>query len=554
MKVVKKFILVIASVLALTGCEDFLNPKQVNLIYNDVFWNTQADAEVGLAGVYSLYRGLMVNPDNWYNRCDATTGFIKSGWNGGSSSRLYVYGVFNDPNNDNKMWGSLEGMADWSNHYKVVSQVNLVIDRVEKIPEDKFATGAKQRILGEAYFLRALTYFNIVKVWGNAPLVVDVIESSGQVINEELVPVTVPRNHDLEICAQVLKDVQLAVDYLDWGTPGSATWGIFANKGSALALQGHANLWMNFITNRDKRSEEMIELMGEEVMEPKQYIKNAITALNTIRTEGNYSYAQYTEEGVKALYKGGSSEAIFELNINPDANESYRADVSGVTRITCKMVPTDGDVKKDRSESVNFVPSTQKLTIYPEYDWENNTGDDIRPNLFFDAWSSEYKDPISDTSTETNDRTKVTWLTKYNQFILDTYADQDEYTPYFAVCNIPVFRYTDAMLMLAEAYAKDNKDAQAIEIIDEIRSRAGLKPYSGKLELMDEIMTQRCGELFGEGYLYHDFVRNNWFPNDFLMPQLNYKQEAYYWPVASKILSKNWQIQQTPFWNGKTQW
>lgn len=64
MKVVKKFILVIASVLALTGCEDFLNPKQVNLIYNDVFWNTQADAEVGLAGVYSLYRGLMVNPDN----------------------------------------------------------------------------------------------------------------------------------------------------------------------------------------------------------------------------------------------------------------------------------------------------------------------------------------------------------------------------------------------------------------------------------------------------------------------------------------------------------
>jgi hypothetical protein len=429
-----------------------------------------------------------------------------------------------------------------------------VIDRVEKIPEDKFATGAKQRILGEAYFLRALTYFNIVKVWGNAPLVVDVIESSGQVINEELVPVTVPRNHDLEICAQVLKDVNLAVEYLDWGTPGSATWGIFANKGSALALQGHANLWMNFITNRDKRSEEMIELMGEEVMEPKQYIKNAITALELIRTEGNYSYAQYTEEGVKALYKGGSSEAIFELNINPDANESYRADKAGVTRITCKLVPSDGDVKKDRSESINFVPSTQKLTIYPEYDWENNTGDDIRPNLFFDAWSSEYKDPISDTSTETNDRTKVTWLTKYNQFILDTYADQDEYTPYFAVCNIPVFRYTDAMLMLAEAYAKDNKDAQAIEIIDEIRSRAGLKPYSGKLELMDEIMTQRCGELFGEGYLYHDFVRNNWFPNDFLMPQLNYKQEAYYWPVASKILSKNWQIQQTPFWNGKTQW
>ena len=552
MKVVKKIILVIASVFTLTGCQDFLNPTQVNLVYNDVFWKTQADAEVGLAGVYSLYRGLMVNSDNWYGRADATTGFIKCGWNGGSSNRLYTLGVFNDPTNDNKMWGSMEGMADWLSFYKVISQVNLVIDRVEKIDEKAFKTGEKQRILGEAYFLRALVYFDIMRIWGNAPLVVEVIESSGQVINEDLVPITVPRNDDVEIGFQVLEDVNKAVEYLEFGVPGSAEWGIFANKGSALALAGHVNLWMNFLTNRDKRDQDLNDRFGDK-MEPKQYIKAAITALEELRDKGGYSYIDYTEEGVKALYKGASCEAIFELNINPDANESYRADLGGVTYYTCKMEPTNGDVKKDRSERVNFVPFGQKEYLYPEYDFETQSGD-IRPHLFFDAWDSLYKDPISDTSTETNDRTLVTWMTKYAQFSLDSYAEQDEFTPYFAVCNLPVFRYTDAMLMLAEAYAKDNKDAKAIEIVDQIRDRAGLQPYSGKKELIEEILTQRFGELFGEGHCYYDMVRNNFFPNDYLMDGTRYRQEAYYWPVSSGVLAMNSKIQQTPYWNGKTQW
>ncbi len=552
MKVVKKFILVIASVFTLSGCQDFLNPTQVNLIYNDVFWKTQADAEVGLAGVYSLYRGLMVNSDNWFGRADATTGFIKCGWTGGSSASLYTEGVYSDPNNTSKMWGSMEGMADWSAFYKVISQVNLVIDRVNKIDESKFETGGKNRILGEAYFLRALVYFDIVRIWGNAPLVVDVIESSGQVINEDLVPITIPRSHDVEICLQVLDDANKAVELLEYGKPGSAEWGIFANKGSALALAGHANLWMNFLANRDKRDEEIKALIGDEKMEPKQYVKAAITALEDLRDKGGYSYIDYTEDGVKALYKGASCEAVFELNINPESNESYRADYGGVTAITCKMEPTNGDEKKDRSGNINFVPYSQKPNLYPEYNFDTKSGD-IRPHLFFDAWDSLYNSAVSDTATENNDRTQVTWLTKYAQFSLDSYAEQDEFTPYFAVCNIPVFRYTDAMLMLAEAYAKDNKEAKAIEIVNQIRNRAGQKAYSGD-DLMDEILTQRCGELFGEGHLYYDMIRNNWFPNDYLMSALKYKQEGYYWPVSSSVLSMNAQIHQTPYWNGKTRW
>ncbi|MBO5194255.1 MAG: hypothetical protein J6B62_05110, partial [Bacteroidales bacterium] len=93
----KKYIIIFAvSVIPFCGCSRFLDPEQVNLIYNEVFWKTQTDAEVGLAGTYALYRGLMASSDNWYSSADATTGFIRCGWNGGSSSYLYTNGIYTD--------------------------------------------------------------------------------------------------------------------------------------------------------------------------------------------------------------------------------------------------------------------------------------------------------------------------------------------------------------------------------------------------------------------------------------------------------------------------
>jgi hypothetical protein len=246
---------------------------------------------------------------------------------------------------------------------------------------------------------------------------------------------------------------------------------------------------------------------------------------------------------------------VFELNISSTDNESYRADKGGITFYTCKMTPLDGDPKKDRSTHIDFIPRTQKTLMYPEYDFNTKTGD-IRPNLFFGAWDSDYDSAVNDTSgSTTTDRTKVTWLTKYNLFTRDAQNVWDEYVPYFAEAAIPVFRYTDAMLLLAEGYEKQGKYAPAKAIVNDIRQRAGLGDYAGSNDdLLQEIMQQRIGELFGEGYLYFDMVRNNIFPNAFLMGASKYHQEGYYWPVSTSILAGNVEIQQTPYWSGKTIW
>ena len=80
------YMLAFAIIIIAPGCKkDFLSPKQIGLVYNEVFWKSEKDAEKALSGTYALYRGLMVNAQ-MYNRGDATTGLLNRGWNGGSSN------------------------------------------------------------------------------------------------------------------------------------------------------------------------------------------------------------------------------------------------------------------------------------------------------------------------------------------------------------------------------------------------------------------------------------------------------------------------------------
>jgi len=535
----KIFILLILFPL-LNGCSKLLEPKQVDLVYNEVFWKSQKDAETALLGVYSLYRGLMVD-GNWYERGDATTGLFNRGWNGGSSSQLYTPGDYSSSTSTQRSWGSLEGFSDWSKFYKVVAHVNLVIKKLEGMPNSVFTDDSKNQLLGEAYFLRALVYFNILRNWGNAPYISEAIESSEQVINGDLTPVLIGRTKDTEIGAKVLADVNISISKLKYKTLGSAGWGIRANRASAEALAGHANMWMNFLAKRDN------------LPNPDKYITDAITALSALQTNGGYSLVRYDNpDALITLYKGHSSESVFELNITTDQNESYRVDNGGIVNLTCKIVPLDGDASKDRASSINFVPKSQKNLIYPDYDFVNQTGD-IRANLFFDAWYSPYNEAFSDVSATSTDRNLVTWMKKYSMMTVDPAHAWNEYVPYFAEANIPVFRYTDVYLLLAEAYVKSNQATKAKDIIDVIRLRAGLLPFTGS-DLLKEVLQQRVSELIGEGQIFYDMVRNNAFLNPQVMGNDRYQQQGYYWPVSSRILVSNKMVKQTPYWNGKTSW
>jgi len=521
--------------LGISSCsKSFLSPSQRDLVYNEVYWKSDKDAERALLGVYSLYRGLMVNAQ-MFNRGDMTTGMFNKGWNGGSDANFYIPGDFSTITGTQKSWGAIESYADWNGFYKVVAQANLVIAHIEAMNDNLFAKGGKSSLLGEAYFLRALVYYNIACIWGHAPLITESIESSSQVITPDNSLKNTARSTDIQVMTQVLSDVSKATAMLSYGTPGSAAWGIRANKGSADALAGYAHMWTAFLKKRDGQP------YGED-------ISAAIAALEDLVTRGNYSLASYDgPDAVRSLYAGQSVESVFELNISASQGESYRADQGGIEYLTCKLAPLDGDITKDRSSAINFVPFNRKQYIYPEYP------DDIRADLFFAAWPSTYNEPFSDVSQTATDRSLVTWMTKFDNLSQDPSRQWNEYVAYFADANIPVFRYTGVRLLLAEAYVKNNEPGKALPIVDDIRRRAHLTDFAGS-DLLAEILQQRAAELIGEGQIFFDQVRNNYFPYSSAMTPERYAQQGYYWPVSSTILTNNKLVKQTPYWNGKTTW
>lgn len=528
----KKFILAFIISTSLLSCgKDFLNPEQIDLVYNEIFWSNEKDAEKAVLGVYSLYRGVMVNAE-MYQRGDVTTGYYRRGWNGGSPDGLYQ--IVNVPANL-RGWGGLESMADWGKFYKVIAMANLTLSRIEKMDEALFASGNKNKLLGETYFLRALTYYNIATIWGNAPLILEPIESSEQVINDDNLLINQARVSDIEIMDAVLTDLSKATSLLQFGRAGSDEWGVIANKGSALALSGYANMWMAFLKKRNGAS-------------PTEYYNKAVTDLENVVNNGGYMLASYSsEEAVKNIFKGKSSEAVFELTVSANLGESYRVDAGGIQYLTCRIPPFDGDVKKDRTSSINWVPALKKEMIYPDYP------QDKRADLFFDAWPSPYNDPYSDVSQTAIDRELVTWMTKFASFSPDPSRQWNEYLAYFADANIPIFRFTDVKLLLAEAYYYANQSGKALPIINEIRQRAGLSGFSGG-DVLKGILQERTSELQGEGKLFFDYIRNGFIENMPHIDQVRYNQQGYYWPVSSSVLLRNKMVQQTPYWNGKTSW
>lgn len=75
--------------------------------------------------------------------------------------------------------------------------------------------------------------------------------------------------------------------------------------------------------------------------------------------------------------------------------------------------------------------------------------------------------------------------------------------------NYKVFRYADAILMMAECYNELGDDAKAVEYLDMTRTRAGLDNYTYRTSarLQDEIRNERARELFGEFQRKYDLVR-----------------------------------------------
>jgi len=116
----------------------------------------------------------------------------------------------------------------------------------------------------------------------------------------------------------------------------------------------------------------------------------------------------------------------------------------------------------------------------------------------------------------------------------DVYQNRDDN-------NYKIFRYADALLLMAEAYCELGNDAEAVRYLNMVKSRAGMKDYSfqTQVKLRGEIRDERARELFGEWGRKYDLVRwGIWYEqvlafNTYSNVQANIRPCHEYYPIPS---------------------
>lgn len=498
------FTILTAAVLVTSSCSKILNQEPKNSTYSDKFWKTGRDAKFALSGNYSLLRAAL------------TRGLRYNMYGDGEAKAYYVIDYNGDglegiQSGDFTFQYNVNTYGTWDDFFKVVTMSNEIIGRLPKMTDEMLsddpegssnATKFRNRIIGEAYFLRAYTYFTMTRIWGDVPMVLEAYAD----------PITAPqiaRTPKAEVIAQVIKDAQQAASLLSWGYNNYTVNAgpTQANRGAAYALLAHAYLWKATTTNLTT-----VNLADAH---------SADTAITQLFAQGGYSYTDTAN--YYRTFIGKSSEGIFELAQAEDQLEGSNSGI-GMQFLRSDYWYGRGDYAR-MAVQTNYFSSHYPDSLLP----------DIRYDKGFDYWLSNR--PMT---------------RKYSNIIYRRPGTKQD--PYLSN-NMNIFRLADMGLLRAEVAIYEGRYMDALAIINANRKRNGAPEYTttaySRDKMIEIYIDERGRELYLEGHNYYDIVRTGaTHIIDWLTAQRRL-QGGFYWPVDPKLFRGNPLLLQTSYWRGR---
>lgn len=529
-KILYTSLCLIAGALLVSSCKKLLNQEPQNSTYDQVFWRNGNDAKSAMAGNYALLRDVLAS-GNWLAR-----------------PRHYMYGdamvpayMTIEPEGDGSeviQRGDLSGnytlqnFADWTKYYKVIAMSNIILAKVPNMTDQQLSdvsnpTRFRKEIIGQAYFVRALSYFMLTRVWGDVPLVTK---------SED--PIAAPhlaRTPKADILKQVENDCHEAAKNLNWGYIVAGDAAVTANKGSVYALLSHMYLWRATMTNVASATPIMTD------------VNSADTTLQQLVDRGGYRLNDTTN--YYKTFIGKSTEGIFEIAASEDNREGSNLSVG---KMFLKQDYLNNNrpyvyVPKSYISSHFAVSATTEGWVWNEaawaWEWKTIT------TTVTDTKDIRYRKNFTDVNTD-----RPTTI-KYSNVV---YRNPNQKTDAYLSNNIIVFRLADMLLLKAEVALYKNDLPTAIRIINESKKRNGadastmLANTLTRDEVMNGYVFERGRELFLEGHLFYDLLRTRKYSE--FAPWLStsrFNQEGFYWPVYPNLFSNNNLLTQTNYWRGK---
>jgi len=243
------------------SCKKFLEVSPKDFVSDDETIVDGVSAQTAVRGIYSA-----LESNDYYGYTFQTLGFFS-----GDNIQYVGSQTVNQQLSNHAVISDLAALSSsWSAIYNVINRANNVLAKVPDLPVTaSFSATLKNQLLGEAYFLRALGYFDLARTWGGVQLVLTPTASATD-------QTKVPRSTLAETYAQVLKDLTQAESLLP-----ATTNRIRATQKTAFALHARFALYQGDWQNAELNASKLIADNNYSLIAP----YNAFFANNATATQ-----------------------------------------------------------------------------------------------------------------------------------------------------------------------------------------------------------------------------------------------------------------------------
>ncbi len=430
------------------ACEDDLNQAPISNPSAANFYRNTTDFEQAVNGTYNALNEYAVRH---FMLSEVRSDIIYSPGTGVRD--------WNSVNNFERTLPTNPLMGEaWNTNYNGILRANTVLDKINEsvVPDDAI----RNRLIGEAKFLRALFYFDLVRWFGKVPVFDHVLTPS-----EAL---EIPRMAVSDVYALIESDLNDAINNLPNTYDVNGRASSLASKG----LLARVYLTMSGPTYG-------IEGPGMEAGK----FNEALTLLNEVISSGQFGWVEDYAE-IFSYENENNPDIVFDIQAINDQTTGDRGigtilptsmyDAAYGQAVTpfAGGVPGDSPIRPSDQFLASFEPEDNRddFAILPSYTDDNG-------NLIDNA--------------------------QFVKFLDLNFLPADRFN--WGI-NFPIIRYTDILMMKAEALLQTGgSQSEVDQIINQVRNRAGLGPVSN-VDL-DVLLDERKREFVTEGLRWHDLVR-----------------------------------------------
>jgi len=456
----------------LFSCTNLLDVEVKSAIQGDAFWRSESDFMPYLYGIYGRFRGHMDNMVVTEDRSEM--------WKAGYNYRFSSY------------WAqeiSAGQTQDWSGYYTTIGHCNFLFYQLDRF---NFTNETlKRQITAETYALRAATYFELAKTFGDVPLVLEPTFSE----NEPLYA----RSPVRDVFVQINKDITEALsqmtsnDYIDKYR---------FSKPAVYALLAEVKMWTASILGGGESD-----------------YREAINAINQVEQSGVSLLATYGN----VFDNRRNTEIILSMYLNRTEYTSGKYNEAFLRFDTSGGSDNVADLPIALAGQQGYCLSDRALALFSQFPEDKRISRTYIPEIM-------------------GGEIKNYWP---NKLIGTLYSDGR-----IADSDIIIYRLSDMYLLKAEAYAAINQTTESLEYLNKVRTRAGIPEFTDTnlAALKKEILDERGRELFHELKRWWDLRRahaTGVIDVHTFIPTYAGKTTPLYWAVHTNVLRKNEKLVQT---------